>query len=76
MCNHKIVINIMLRKSRPIVDLPTYDDTRNRSIGTCIIRDDKSIIIISYLYGNSLSMSPGFQITHFDRTNKLVTECF
>ena len=78
MCNHKIVINIMLctGKSRSIVDLPTYDDTRNRSIGTCIIRDDKSIIIISYPYGNSLSMSPGFQITNFDRTNKHVTECF
>ena len=43
MCNHKIVINIMLcllnntghkkiYKSRSIVDHPTYDDTRNRSI--------------------------------------------
>ena len=41
MCSHKIVINIMLYllnsipdiyKSRSIVDLPTYDDTRNRSI--------------------------------------------
>ena len=42
-CNHKIVINIMLcllntvpdlYESRSIVDLPTYDDTRNRSIST------------------------------------------
>ena len=42
MCNHKIIINIMLcllnsrlqdiYKSRSIVDPPTYDDTRNRSI--------------------------------------------
>ena len=41
LCNHNIVINVMLcllinstehYKSRTIVELPTCDDTRNRSI--------------------------------------------
>ena len=35
-------------------------------MGTYILRDNKTImIIILYRYGNSLSMSTGFQITNF-----------
>ena len=36
---------------------------------------DKSIIIISYLYGNRLSKNTSFQTTKFERTNKHVTGC-
>ena len=36
-------------------------------MGTYILRDNKSVIIvILYPYGNSLSMSTGFQITNFN----------